>query len=176
MKRNSVSADLPFWESKSLDAMTREEWDSLCDGCGRCCLNKLIDDDDTIHTTAVACKLLDLESCLCKDFDNRWHHVPDCIRFTPENLAEHLPWLPDSCAYRLLSEGYDIPEWHPLITGTMESVKEAGFSVRGIAVSELDWPDPAEWQQLIIISDDDDQEPGGDDDCCGRCDDDGNDR
>ncbi len=144
---------VPFWHSKTLEQMTREEWDSLCDGCGRCCLNKIIDDQDQIQTTAVACKLLDLESCQCSDYSNRWHHVPDCIRFTPDNLEENLKWLPDSCAYRLLFEGYDLPEWHPLITKRTESVHEAGFSVRGRAVSELEWPDPAEWEELIIIID-----------------------
>lgn len=150
----SNSNQHPFWEQKSLQEMSREEWDSLCDGCGRCCLNKLIDEDedDRIYTTVVACKQLDLESCQCKDFNNRWHHVPDCIRLTPENITEHMAWLPDSCAYRLLYEGYDLPEWHPLITGSANSVHEAGFSVRGIAVSELEWPDPEEWQELIIVT------------------------
>ncbi|CAM3738713.1 YcgN family cysteine cluster protein [Parendozoicomonas haliclonae] len=142
----------PFWHTKTLTEMTREEWDSLCDGCGRCCLNKLIDEDDNVQTTAVACKLLDLHSCQCQDFANRWAHVPDCIRFTPENLEENLMWLPDSCAYRLLHEGYDLPEWHPLVTGDPNSVHEAGFSIRGMAVSELEWPDPEEWHQLIIVS------------------------
>lgn len=149
---DSTQPDVPFWHTKTLAEMTREEWDSLCDGCGRCCLNKVIDDDDRIHTTAVACKLLDLHSCQCKDFPNRWHYVPDCIRFTADNLEENLKWLPDSCAYRLLLQGYDLPEWHPLITGNPGSVHEAGFSIRGMAVSEEEWPDPDEWHQLIIVT------------------------
>ena len=147
----------PFWECKSLRDMTREEWDSLCDGCGRCCLNKLLDEDDKVYTTAVACKLLDPHSCQCKNFEDRWSHVPDCTRLTMDSLKECTWWLPSHCAYRLLDEGYDLPEWHPLITGDPESVHKAGFSARGISVSELDWPDPEEWHQLIILDEDENE-------------------
>jgi uncharacterized cysteine cluster protein YcgN (CxxCxxCC family) len=142
----------PFWRQKRLEEMTREEWESLCDGCGRCCLNKLIDDHtNEIHTVAVACKLLDLESGRCHNYKHRRKFVPDCIMFTPKTLHEHLPWLPDSCAYRLLHEGYELPDWHPLVTGDPESVHKAGFSVRGKGmVSEEEVSDPADWFDYII--------------------------
>ncbi len=118
----------PFWQVKSLQEMTRNEWESLCDGCGRCCLNKLIDDNTgQIYTTTVACKLLDLEGNGCKNYKHRRKFVSDCIVFTPKTLREHFPWLPDSCAYRLLADGYDLPDWHPLVTGNSESVHKAGF-------------------------------------------------
>ncbi|MCL6269364.1 YcgN family cysteine cluster protein [Sansalvadorimonas sp. 2012CJ34-2] len=142
--------EIPFWHSKTLDQMSEKEWESLCDGCGRCCLNKLIDDNDQVHTTAVACKLLDLETGQCRDYVHRRAQVHDCIQFTPETLNEHYAWLPDSCAYRLLAEGYELPEWHPLVTGDPGSTRKAGFSVCGMAVSELEWPDPEEWHELII--------------------------
>lgn len=142
----------PFWHRKSLEEMTRDEWESLCDGCGRCCLNKLIDDNtNQIHTVAVACKLLDLESGHCTNYKHRRKHVPDCIMFTPASLHEHLQWLPDSCAYRLLHDGYDLPDWHPLITGNPDSVHQAGFSIKDKGmISEEEVPDPADWYDYII--------------------------
>ncbi len=141
---------LPFWHTKTLEEMTLSEWESLCDGCGRCCLNKLIDPEtDAIYTTAVACKLLDTNTCRCKNYADRKRHVSDCIRFTPETIGNY-DWLPDSCAYRLLAEGYDLPEWHPLVTGDPESVHDAGFSVRGMAVSEEEVPNPDDWHEYII--------------------------
>lgn len=140
----------PFWLQKKLDEMTSEEWESLCDGCGRCCLNKLVDEDDNILTVAVACKLLDLDSGLCKNYKHRRKHVPDCIKFTPKTMHEHLKWLPDSCAYRLLYDGYDLPDWHPLVTGDPGSVHQSGFSVRGKHfVSEENVP-VTEWHDYII--------------------------
>ncbi|WP_422137227.1 YcgN family cysteine cluster protein [Endozoicomonas sp. ALC020] len=148
----SSPAQEPFWRTKSLKAMTRNEWESLCDGCGRCCLNKLIDDNTgEIHAVAVSCKLLDPTTGRCQNYKHRRKFVPDCIMLTPGTMQEHLPWLPDSCAYRLLHEGYDLPEWHPLITGDPDSVHKAGFSVKGKPVaSEEDVPDPSDWFDYII--------------------------
>ena len=141
---------LPFWRHKSMEEMIPQEWESLCDGCGRCCLNKLVDDQDETHTIAVACKLLNLETCLCNNYKHRRRHVPDCIKFTPKTMKEHLKWLPDSCAYRLLFDGYDLPDWHPLVSGDQESVHQAGFSVRDKGfVSEDDVP-LTEWHEYII--------------------------
>ncbi|WP_067585918.1 YcgN family cysteine cluster protein [Endozoicomonas ascidiicola] len=142
----------PFWQKKTLTEMTPEEWESLCDGCGRCCLNKVIDaDTEEVHTTAIACRLLDLETCQCKQYKHRRKFVDDCIKFTPKTMHEHLVWLPDSCAYNLLYHGYDLPEWHPLVTGDPNSVHEAGFSVCGKGmVSEEELPDPSEWFDYII--------------------------
>ena len=150
--RITMDQNTAFWRTKAMEQMTPEEWESLCDGCGRCCLNKLIDaDTDEIHTTAVSCKLLDLETGRCTNYKHRRKHVSDCIKFTPKTMHEHLPWLPDSCAYRLLYNGYDLPDWHPLVTGDPESVYKAGFSVRNIEViSEEDRPDPSKWFDLII--------------------------
>ncbi|MBI4725224.1 MAG: YcgN family cysteine cluster protein, partial [Rhodomicrobium sp.] len=133
----SVSGDpAPFWKTKSLEEMTGTEWESLCDGCGQCCLIKLEDDDTgDIAVTRLACKLLDLGSCRCSNYDNRQAHVPDCVKLTPSD-ARSLRWLPKTCAYRLVSEGRGLPWWHPLVSGTSESVHEAGVSIRGAAISE----------------------------------------
>ena len=150
--KSACDSKQPFWLQKNLDEMTSQEWESLCDGCGRCCLNKLVDEDDNILTVAVACKLLDLDSGLCRNYKHRRKHVPDCIKFTPKTLHEHLKWLPDSCAYRLLYDGYSLPDWHPLITGNPESVHDAGFSVRGKGfVSEDDVP-VTQWHDYIICT------------------------
>jgi uncharacterized protein len=126
----------PFWKTKALEDMSAAEWESLCDGCGRCCLNKIEDiDTGQIHLTKVACKLLDLSLCRCSDYPNRQKQVPDCIRLTPE-MVRNLTWLPSTCAYRLVAEGRDIPSWHPLKTGDPDTVHAAGISVRGFARSE----------------------------------------
>jgi uncharacterized protein len=124
------AADPPFWKTKSLSEMTPEEWESLCDGCGRCCLIKMEDEDTgRYYFTDVACRLFDAGTCSCRDYANRDTEVPDCVRLTPENSGE-LGWMPPSCAYRLLAEGKDLPEWHPLRSGTAESVEAAGVSVK----------------------------------------------
>jgi uncharacterized protein len=121
---------IPFWKSKSLGEMTSREWESLCDGCGRCCLIKLEDEDNgRYYFTDVACRLFDAGTCTCRDYANRDREVPDCVRLTPDN-AGALGWMPPSCAYRLLAEGKDLPVWHPLISGTQETVVTAGASVR----------------------------------------------
>jgi len=135
--RLALDDALPFWKRKTLSAMTRGEWESLCDGCGRCCLHKLRDDDGALSFTNVACRLLDTESCRCSDYAHRQRQVPDCVRLTPQALRE-IDWLPPSCAYRRLAEGRDLPEWHPLITGDPESVHRAGASVAGRAVRETE--------------------------------------
>ncbi len=116
--------------------MSEAQWESLCDGCGRCCLNKLEDwDTGEIHWTNLACKLLDRHTCRCGDYQNRFAKVPDCIALSPGKVGE-LSWLPPTCAYRLVDEGKDLHDWHPLISGRPESVHEAGVSVRGRAISE----------------------------------------
>jgi uncharacterized cysteine cluster protein YcgN (CxxCxxCC family) len=126
----------PFWKTKTLAEMNREEWESLCDGCGRCCLHKLRDEaTDVIAWTNVACRLLDTQTCRCSDYKHRRRRVPDCVRLTPEALEE-IDWLPPSCAYRRLQEGRDLAWWHPLVSGDPETVHTAGVSVRGRAIDE----------------------------------------
>ena len=131
-------APQPFWK-KPLEELTRREWEQLCDGCGRCCLVKLEDEDTgNIHFTSVACKLLDPDTCRCRDYRDRQRHVPDCVRLTRKNVGT-LSWLPKTCAYRLRATGEDLPDWHPLVSGDPGSVVRAGISVRGrIAASEED--------------------------------------
>jgi uncharacterized protein len=125
-----------FWEEKTLEQMSRAEWESLCDGCGKCCIHKLEDEETgELHATNVACRLLDRRSGRCTDYKHRKLYVPECVRLTPAKLKQ-LDWLPTTCAYRLLADGEDLPEWHPLITGDPESVHRAGQSVRGWTVSE----------------------------------------
>ncbi len=126
----------PFWQRKSLREMTAAEWESLCDGCGQCCLHKLEDiDTGEIALTDVVCRLLDQQSCTCSRYEERRRLVPDCLVLDPD-LVEKLEWMPETCAYRLLSEGKDLPEWHPLVSGEAESVHRAGISVRGRCINE----------------------------------------
>lgn len=125
-----------YWETTPLAAMTRDEWEGLCDGCGKCCLHKLEDEDTgEIVPTNVACRLLDRRTGLCKDYRNRRAHIPDCVRLTPARLKT-IEWLPSTCAYRLLADGEALPDWHPLETGDPSSVRRAGQSVSGWTVSE----------------------------------------
>jgi len=120
-----------FWKTKTLEEMSSAEWESLCDGCARCCLEKLEDEDTgRIFFTHVSCRLLDAGRCACKDYPNRSRQVPDCVRLTPENVRT-INWLPPSCGYRLVAEGRDLYWWHPLISGDPNTVHEAGVSVRG---------------------------------------------
>ncbi len=137
-----------FWKRKSLGEMNREEWDSLCDGCALCCMHK-VEDEDTgeVYYTNLACRLLDTDACRCTDYANRARRVSDCLVLTADT-KDAFEWLPMTCAYRLLSRGEDLPEWHPLITGDPDSVHDAGISVRGRVVSERDTD---EWTVLWTV-------------------------
>jgi uncharacterized cysteine cluster protein YcgN (CxxCxxCC family) len=131
-------SDRPFWETKTLRQMNRAEWEALCDGCGKCCIHKLEDEETgELFPTNVACRLLDRRSGRCTDYKHRKALVPECVRLTPEKL-DGIDWLPSTCAYLLLHQGKPLPEWHPLVTGDPESVHAAGISVRGWTVSEDD--------------------------------------
>lgn len=126
----------PFWD-QPIDALSRAEWEALCDGCGQCCLHKVEDEDSgQVYPTNVACKLLDLKTARCSDYRNRRAFVPDCLRLTPR-LAAELSWLPPTCAYRLRADGEPLPDWHYLVCGDREAVHRAGISVRGKAISEV---------------------------------------
>ena len=130
-----------FWKTKTLRQMSSSEWEALCDGCGKCCLIKLIDDlTDDLHYTTVACKLLDCDSCRCGDYNNRKKLVEDCVILSPR-LVEELHWMPSTCAYRLIYEGKDLYWWHPLVSGNPNTVHEAGISVQGRAISEREVKD-----------------------------------
>ena len=143
--------DPEFWKKKSLDEMTPAEWELLCDGCGKCCLNK-IEIKGKIHFTNARCRFLDPQTCLCRIYENRFDAVDDCRSITLEAVREKPRWLPKTCAYWLLDNGYDLPDWHPLITGRADSVHEAGVSLKNrdlISESEVknyenhlvDWQD-----------------------------------
>ncbi|MBF0355670.1 MAG: YcgN family cysteine cluster protein [Alphaproteobacteria bacterium] len=152
MSRTSSAAPAPFWRDKPFSELSRSEWESLCDGCGLCCLHKLdyTQDGGAIVYTNVACRLLDIDSCRCMNYKSRRDFVPDCISLTPSRLKS-ITWLPKSCAYRRLSEGRDLPRWHPLLTGDASSVHKAKQSIRGRAVAEeragnlgdheVEWPE-----------------------------------
>ena len=132
----------PFWQTKRLEQMTRGEWESLCDGCGLCCVIRFQDEDTgEVTPTRVHCKLFDPATCACSDYANRREQVPDCIKLTPWNI-EALGWMPLSCGYRRIHEGRGLADWHPLVSGDPNSVHEAGVSVRGETVSELALRDP----------------------------------
>ncbi|AWK13362.1 YcgN family cysteine cluster protein [Candidatus Fukatsuia symbiotica] len=137
-------SQLPFWQQKTLAEMSDEEWESLCDGCGQCCLNKLIDaNTDEIYFTNVACNQLNLKTCQCRHYSRRFEYEKNCIKLTRENLTT-LNWLPHTCAYRALAEGHDLPLWHPLLTGSKTAMHGERISVRNIAVHEsevFDWED-----------------------------------
>jgi uncharacterized protein len=143
-----------FWHRVPLEELTREEWEALCDGCGKCCLNKLEDEETgEVALTRVACRLLDGESCRCSQYPIRHQFVPECIVLTPETLVKNMYWLPQTCAYRLRAEGRRLFDWHPLVSGDPETVHRAGVSVRGITIPEFE-VDEDDWEELII------EEPG----------------
>lgn len=128
----------PFWHRKTLARMNTEEWESLCDGCARCCLEKLEDSETgEFSYTDIGCRLLDVKTCRCTNYAERKRFMPDCERLTPGNIS-FLKWMPSTCAYKLLSEGRDLPDWHPLVTGDPDSAHKAGISVRGRAVAAED--------------------------------------
>ena len=139
-----------FWENKNLTEMSGSEWESLCDGCALCCLQKLEDEDTgELYFTDIACKLLDISTCRCKNYEFRAREVRECLVLSPSN-PEVFAWLPGTCAYRRLADGKELPEWHPLITGNPASVHDAGISALGKVESETETSD---WSVLRILDD-----------------------
>ncbi len=125
-----------FWKEKTLAEMNPQEWESLCDGCARCCLHKLEDEDTSdVFYTSVVCRYLEQESCQCSDYENRNANVPNCVHLSIDKIDE-FHWLPDTCAYRLLAQGEDLPWWHPLVSGDRNTVAEAGITVTGKVIDE----------------------------------------
>jgi len=139
-----------FWEEKTLSQMNSAEWESLCDGCGKCCLNKIIDDDtEELHFTNVACHLLHTKTCQCRKYDKRFKLVKDCVKVSLDDI-DQFHWLPGSCAYRLLVENKPLPVWHPLLTGSKSAMHTGGFSIRGKIISE-NAIDPDNLEDYIAI-------------------------
>ena len=148
IKRDGLSPE--FWKHKPLKSLTSEEWEALCDGCGKCCLNKLEDEDTgEVALTRIACRLLDDQSCKCGQYPIRHQFIPDCIVLKPSNIDENAYWMPKTCAYRLLWSGQPLFDWHPLISGNPETVHTANISVRGITLSEFDINEE-DWEDHII--------------------------
>jgi uncharacterized cysteine cluster protein YcgN (CxxCxxCC family) len=129
---------MSFWTTKKLSEMTTEEWESLCDNCGKCCLHKLEDEDTgDIYFTSVVCNLIDLNTCRCTRYNERTRLVPDCLDLKQQGFTEY-NWLPSTCAYRLLTDKKDLPCWHPLLSGNSDSVQNAGVSISSYAMKESD--------------------------------------
>lgn len=127
----------PFWETKKLDEMNPIEWESLCDGCAKCCVHKLeVEETGKVHYTCVACRMLDVNTCRCTSYPDRHELVPDCAVLSIDN-PEHFEWMPETCAYRRIHEGKPLPDWHPLITGNPASVHEHGASARKKLIPEF---------------------------------------
>jgi hypothetical protein len=133
-----MSEERKFWERKSLEQLSPSEWELLCDGCARCCLYKLSDTDTgEVEYTNIACKLLDLDRCLCTDYSNREARMPTCVKVTPE-LVHSVNWLPATCSYRLIAEGKPLFWWHPLVCGNKIMIHRVGISIKAIAEHETD--------------------------------------
>jgi uncharacterized cysteine cluster protein YcgN (CxxCxxCC family) len=150
MKSGTMTLRDKFWETIPLKKMTAPEWEALCDGCGKCCLNKIeYEDTGEVEYTRVACRLLDGNTCRCGNYAQRFSFVPECVRLNPKTLPKVAYWLPATCAYKRLHQGEALPDWHPLITGDANSVHDAGQSVRGQTVSEADI-DEDDWDDYLL--------------------------
>ncbi len=145
----TTPTEKPFWQVKTLKEMSRDEWESLCDGCARCCLQKLQDEEtDDVYYTELVCHYLEQENCRCTIYETRNTKVPNCVWLKPEDVPEFF-WLPNTCAYRLISEGKDLPEWHPLVSGTTGTVHLAGISVKDRVIPDTRVPEE-DWEEHVI--------------------------
>ncbi|MEE4246488.1 MAG: YcgN family cysteine cluster protein [Kangiellaceae bacterium] len=154
----SGSEAQPFWQTKSLDEMSEQEWESLCDGCGKCCVYKIEDDEGQLYQTDVACRYFDQSKCQCTEYHRRLELVPDCIQVTP-SAARSYQWLPNTCAYKLLANGKPLPQWHPLITGDKTSVHKANRSAKNKVILETLSGDLEDHVIGIVLLDDPESDP-----------------
>lgn len=138
-----------FWEDVPLEDLSRAEWEALCDGCGKCCLNKLEYEDGEVELTRISCKLLDGATCQCSKYPIRHQFVPECIVLTPETIENHLYWLPQTCAYRLRYEGKPLYDWHHLISKDANAVHAAGVSMQDRTLNEELVPED-DWDDYVI--------------------------
>ena len=146
----SDNSKLPFWKTKNMAELSPSVWESLCDNCGKCCRIRLEDEvTGDIYITDVACKLFDPASCKCTDYANRSQKVPDCVTLTKDNVAQ-LKWMPQTCAYRLISEGKDLPDYHHLISGSRETIHEVGMSVQDAVTSEIFVTEDEQVTRIVI--------------------------
>lgn len=142
-------AQIPFWQRKRLNEMTQQEWESLCDGCGKCCLNKLEDENTgEVYHTDLVCRFMDEDTCQCTVYTDRLEKVPGCTVLTPDRVSDY-HWLPHTCAYRTLAEGRPLADWHPLRSGCPDTVHEAGVSIRHKVIRE-DEVAEEDWEEHII--------------------------
>jgi uncharacterized protein len=148
-----MSASLPFWRHRSLASLNHSEWEQICDGCGRCCLVKLEDEESgDLYYTRAACHELDLKSRRCRHYADRLDRVADCVQVSPASAAE-LAWLPHTCAYRLLAEHGDLPPWHPLVSGNDRALCQSGIAIGSWAFSESDLPADPDWERYLLPHD-----------------------
>ena len=147
---NREPLESKFWERKKLKNMSKREWEALCDGCGKCCLNK-IEDDETgrVLLTRIACRLFDDTTCRCGQYNIRHQFVPECISLTPDNISQHAYWLPKTCAYVLLWENKTLFDWHPLMSGNFDTVHKVGISIQGQSIPEFE-VNHDDWEDHII--------------------------
>jgi uncharacterized cysteine cluster protein YcgN (CxxCxxCC family) len=139
-----------FWKEKSLEKLNHVEWESLCDGCGKCCSHKFIDEDtDKLYFTSITCELFDPEKCQCSDYKNRISKVSACLKISTKS-PEVFQWLPKTCAYSLINQGLDLPDWHHLVSGDKDLIHQEGHSVRGKVIFESDLDEGEEIEDFII--------------------------
>lgn len=142
-------ADQVFWQTKTLQEMSRREWESLCDGCGKCCLQKLEDEEDeSVYYTSVVCQYM-TDDCRCSEYQNRQKLVPNCIWLKPEDVDSFF-WLPSTCAYRLIAEGKPLPDWHPLVSGDPQRIHAVNVSVTSLNLVRDNEVTEEEWQNYVI--------------------------
>ncbi len=156
-----INMSKPFWQTKTLAQMSPSEWESLCDGCGKCCCLRMEDEDTgAVYVTDIGCKLFDDKTCACKHYATRKKYVPDCVQLTAENVSD-LGWIPRTCAYRLIAEGKELFDWHHLISGSRATIHEAGMSVIGQTESEEAVPADKHVRHIVIWPGEPDITPEG---------------